>query len=424
MDKIEAFFEKAKKVCLTETEVFACRNAIINEIRQKPVREATKECLTTYMSDVDPSLVKAAQDICLSQEESLRMEESLLSFMNKNPVNMGAAIAKKEPKQARMGFHELFFGRFSPMLAAVMILVLGGGSLSYAAEYALPGDTLYPVKIYVNEEVHGALVLSPEARASWATKRAERRIKEAKTLAAAGRLTPEASTTIITAFNTHIADAHTDIRLVAKSGHQDKADHLSKETETLLREQAASLPTDAAVAVVLENVQRATDKTIALDTSISGEIAMQESAASASTEASSENSVAGNVETSSVPSSVSASSRALIAVDLQKQGLFRKQEKKEHAKKDESNHSSLSAPLQAIQTMGILHMKQTSSSKTHSSFSSTGCGSSAISIKSTASSAISEVHISSVSSASVTVDIDSNGQVNVNIETPGKNILP
>lgn len=416
MDKIEAFFEKAKQVCLTETEVFACRNAIIGEIRQKPVREATKECLTEYMSDIDPSLVKAAQDICLSKEEALRMEESLLTFMNKNPVNMGAAIAKKEPKQARIGFQELFFGRFSPMLAAVMILVLGGGSLSYAAEYALPGDTLYPVKVYVNEEVHGALVLSPEARASWATKRAERRIKEAKTLAATGRLTPEASTTIIAAFNTHIANAHTDIRLIAKND-QEKAEYLSKETETVLRKQAASLPTDAAVAVVRENVQRATDETVALDTSISGEIAKQDSTASASAKASV--AIAGS---SSAPS-FAASSRALIAIDLQKQELFRKQER-DDPKKEESNHSRLSAPLQTIQTMGILHMKQTSSSKAHSSFSSTGCGSSAISIKSTASSAISEVHISSVSSASVTVDIDSNGQVNVNIETPGKNILP
>ncbi len=417
MDKIEAFFEKAKHVCLTETEAFACRKAIINEIRQKPVREATKECLTEHMSDIDPSLVKAAQDICLSKEEALRMEESLLTFMNKNPVNMGAAIAKKEPKQARMGFQELFFGRFSPILAAVMILVLGGGSLSYAAEYALPGDTLYPVKVHVNEEMHGALALSPEAKAAWAARRAERRIKEAKTLAAAGRLTPEASTVIVAAFNTHIADAHTDIRLIAKSD-QKKADHLSKETEALLREQAASLPTDAAVAVVLENVQRATDETIALDASMSEEIAMEDSAASASADTSVE--LAG---TSSVPSSVSTSSRALVAVDLQKQKLFRKQDKKDNPEKEESDHSRMSTPMQAIQTMGILHMKQTSSSESHSSFSSTGCGSSAISIKSTASSAISEVHISSVSSASVTVDIDNNGQVNVNIETPEGNIL-
>src|SRR3989338_8750977 len=50
-----------------------------------------------------------------------------------------------------------FFVRHSmPAFAAVFVLIIGGGPAA-AAEGALPGDILYPVKVHVNEEMRATL---------------------------------------------------------------------------------------------------------------------------------------------------------------------------------------------------------------------------------------------------------------------------
>jgi len=52
---------------------------------------------------------------------------------------------------------------------------------------------LYPVKVYVNENVQGALAVSDEAKLSYHTDIAEVRLEEAEALASQGKL--DASTT-------------------------------------------------------------------------------------------------------------------------------------------------------------------------------------------------------------------------------------
>ncbi len=57
-----------------------------------------------------------------------------------------------------------------------------GGVLTYAAEGALPGDVLYPVKLSVNESVIELLQRTPQKKAQWAARRQERRLTEARRL--------------------------------------------------------------------------------------------------------------------------------------------------------------------------------------------------------------------------------------------------
>jgi len=81
----------------------------------------------------------------------------------------------------------LFFMRRSvPALAAVLVLI--GGGTAAAAEGALPGDILYPIKVHVNEEMRATLATTPKAKADWQVSRAERRLEEAATLALSGKL--------------------------------------------------------------------------------------------------------------------------------------------------------------------------------------------------------------------------------------------
>lgn len=97
----------------------------------------------------------------------------------------------------------LFFMRHSaPALVAVLIVV--GGGTAAAAEGALPGDILYPVKVHVNEEMRATLATTPKAKADWQVSRAERRLEEAATLALSGKLDDVTRAELDTNLDAHV----------------------------------------------------------------------------------------------------------------------------------------------------------------------------------------------------------------------------
>lgn len=87
------------------------------------------------------------------------------------------------------------------MVAMVAVFVVGG--TASAAESALPGDILYPVKIHAVEPVEGALAVSHDAKTAWHAKVAARRISEAGALAAKGTLTASRSAELAADFEQH-----------------------------------------------------------------------------------------------------------------------------------------------------------------------------------------------------------------------------
>ncbi len=90
---------------------------------------------------------------------------------------------------------------------AVVLVVFAGGGTAAAAQGALPGDVLYPVKISVNEAVEVALATTPVARAEVSVKQAVRRVEEAEVLAARGELTEETGEKLATSFEAHAQNA-------------------------------------------------------------------------------------------------------------------------------------------------------------------------------------------------------------------------
>lgn len=79
--------------------------------------------------------------------------------------------------------------------------------MAYAAEGALPGETLYAVKIQVNERIEVALATTVEEKIAVETQIAERRVTEAQILEAAGRLDATTSAEIEDNFESHAARA-------------------------------------------------------------------------------------------------------------------------------------------------------------------------------------------------------------------------
>lgn len=91
-------------------------------------------------------------------------------------------------------------------LAFVLVVAVVGGSTAYAAEGAVPGDALYPIKVNVTEKVAEAFATSAEARASVHAKLAERRLKEAEVLVERGALTAEIKQEIETRLDHHASE--------------------------------------------------------------------------------------------------------------------------------------------------------------------------------------------------------------------------
>jgi len=73
------------------------------------------------------------------------------------------------------------------MIAAILVALTGAVSgTAVISENAVPGDTLYPVKTGLNEQVRDLLAIGDEAQAEWEASKAERRLEEAEELSLRG----------------------------------------------------------------------------------------------------------------------------------------------------------------------------------------------------------------------------------------------
>lgn len=171
---------------------------------------ASDRRMTTEME----SFFEEAKNESLSHNERASMRNRLQLFLAEHPARAPFMI------RAADAFSD-FYERLEAMrimqtrgvlsAAFALVLVVGVGT-SYAAEGALPGDALYPIKIYLNESIQGSFARTEAAKAEWNTEIVTRRLEEAEQLALAGKLTPtvraelESAIAISTTeFNTNVA---------------------------------------------------------------------------------------------------------------------------------------------------------------------------------------------------------------------------
>ncbi|MHB8710075.1 MAG: DUF5667 domain-containing protein [Minisyncoccota bacterium] len=129
---------------------------------------------------------KAGARVALGEAERAKMRFVLREYAAMKPVRESSAPAMHTPF---IGAWLAYLRRPTGIAVAVtLVLTLSSGGLAYAADGALPGDTLYPIKVAVVEPVRVALAASPEAKASLQMTFAERRVDEAATLAIEGKL--------------------------------------------------------------------------------------------------------------------------------------------------------------------------------------------------------------------------------------------
>lgn len=162
-----------------------------------------------------------------AQEKSL-MRSQLLRAMKETPV----------PSPYLSFFSH--WSRLASASSATLALTLIVSTTVYAAQGALPGDPLYPIKINVNEKMQGALATSDEEKAQWNARIAEVRIHEAELLVASDRLSTSTALQIETDFDTHTARARSYTKKVSEK-NAARADELSVQFSASLEAHGATL---------------------------------------------------------------------------------------------------------------------------------------------------------------------------------------
>lgn len=112
-------------------------------------------------------------------------------------------------------------------LTLIAGLLMGAG-VSYAAEGSLPGDSLYPIKIHVNEGVRSSLARTDSEKAQIEAELATRRLEETELLNQEGRLSTSTKDSLKASFNEHQGRVTEHLRSLSKE-HKEDADKIQSE---------------------------------------------------------------------------------------------------------------------------------------------------------------------------------------------------
>src|SRR3989344_3681106 len=159
--------------------------------------------------------MRAEDNKGLSDSERAQLRGELCAFMEGHPARAPFSLRVIDWMEASASTTGRFFAASyaRSMASAAVLIVLVGGGTSYAAESALPGDSLYAVKIGINEKIASTLAVSPEAHVHFAAQLADRRLQEAERLAADGRLSSREGVEVES--NLNAATANFDIHIAA-----------------------------------------------------------------------------------------------------------------------------------------------------------------------------------------------------------------
>lgn len=170
----------------------------------------------------------------LLADEKKAMKMQLLEFIKKHP----AGIAPKKDKRV---FVPLFFARrplmrnVSYALAGFAVIVVMGGGVAAAANRAMPGDALYPVKLNVNEQVLSWMAASNESKARLHIALAKRRLEEIEKAAPSQSFNEEAASQAKVSFNRHVGAAEASIKAIGKERGSEISAELNAGFESVLR---------------------------------------------------------------------------------------------------------------------------------------------------------------------------------------------
>jgi hypothetical protein len=168
----------------------------------------------------------------LSVEEKNLARENILRFISDHPVE----------SQNTIHYWRRFFGVFAHIsgvayvliVLAVLSLLIGGG-IAIGADDALPGATLYPVKVNIKEEFHAFFVSSDEERVNFEIQRIANRLDEIEDLVRNHTFDTQAQEAVESSLESHIAMIKDQILLFEDQGNMDAALAIGTKLDMVLK---------------------------------------------------------------------------------------------------------------------------------------------------------------------------------------------
>lgn len=182
-------------------------------------------------------LKNGAKNTRLSVAEKAVIKSQLLHYVKSHPVGSGAFSSHVIPSP----FSIQNFRNKKTLSAFVVGGLLIGGTVSFAAENTIPGDVLYPIKIHVNESIFGAVAVTPQAKADWGVRKAERRLEEVEKLAVAPTVSPEIRANAEASFNASADQVQEHITNFEKQNDSEDAIRTAGKLANMLRTHEHSL---------------------------------------------------------------------------------------------------------------------------------------------------------------------------------------
>lgn len=155
-----------------------------------------------------------AKSVKLKAQEKRELRERLTAYMEYHPLPAELKANQPAKKLERITAEPFrvvsvpfsFIFKSSAVAAALVLVVV-----PFMAEQAVPGDTLYAIKVQFNEELRSTLTFDAYEKVEWETERLNRRIAEARLLASQGRLTEAVEAEVAQAVRTHTENAQREI---------------------------------------------------------------------------------------------------------------------------------------------------------------------------------------------------------------------
>jgi|GEM_PF-5713972 len=171
-------------------------------------------------------ILTRGKEVQLSVSEKNEMRKALLNMMSQVPLAASVAAPRHS-----YSFRSLWMIRMPITIALVLALSAG---TSFAAQRAIPGDILYPVKVGVNEKVETLLAVSPKGSASVGVKHALTRLEEAVKLAENGKLDVVTQAQVKEDFYQNIADIKSNLKKLEGTGDFNAAADINGKFEEAL----------------------------------------------------------------------------------------------------------------------------------------------------------------------------------------------
>lgn len=173
--------------------------------------------------------LRSSREVRLADAVKARGRESLVVLMRSDPVG-GCEPQREGSFFSFFPAHRLV----SAGLVAGLVLFIGGGGVSLAAEKSLPGDALYAFKKNVNERVTRTLALTPQAQAQWEISLTARRIGEADRLNALGRLNAQTRMDLEDKATEYVARVNAFVQTLDAKHQAEKAGEVERRLNQVL----------------------------------------------------------------------------------------------------------------------------------------------------------------------------------------------